>query len=623
MLVSLGKILGRAGFRILALIIGYSLASYRDLEPENLVRSLNVVWAYALIFAVIGAIYDGLFRTNRTPWRFASTGDVLVMLRSATFAIVTFLLVIFLVQRAEALPRSSLLITWAIDFGLIAGFLLVRRAFHEGTLTPSLLPFLQRESDVGIPALVVGPLEDAEIFLRDIGRSSAPPYRPIGLISESSSDVGVELRGVKVLADLNSAQSALTSLADRPGERAVIFLGDAGAPGNLPTEWLGRLRTHNVRMLRQSWVVDDHSVLREVDVEDLLSRQPVTLDISPLRNLISGRRVLVTGAGGSIGGEICRQVAQLGCGHLALLDNAEFALYKIDLEISTAFPTLSRSEILCDIRHAARVSQHVEAERPDIIFHAAALKHVPMMENHPCECALTNVVGTWAIAEAARAHSVGAVVVISTDKAVNPSTVMGATKRLAEAVVRSHHATAKTRFSVVRFGNVLGSAGSVVPKFRSQIERGGPVTVTHPDVERYFMTIPEAVQLVLHATAKAAASADVQPGLFVLDMGEPVKIMDLARRLIGLYGKVPDVDIEIQITGLSSGEKLSEDLVDETEEVVASATGVMEVADRSGSRPMTEAQVMELKRAGESGDAVATRAMIFEMLAEVRGAIRL
>ena len=620
MLVQAGKIAGRAIFRIFALVVGFCFASFREITPEGLLQSFASVWTYAFIFAGIGYAYDLLFRANRTPWRFASTRDVLVMLRSSTFTIMTFLLVIFLVQRAAALPRSTLLLTWAIDFGLIAGFLLMRRASVDGSLTASLLPFLAKGGGrVGTPAVLVGSLESAEIFLRDIERHDTVIYAPMGIITAERTDIGVELRGVRVVADLGGAEQALNDLANREGEKALIFLGGAGAPGDLPAEWLGRLRTHKVRLMRQSWVVDDAPVLREIDVDELLSRQPVKLDIAALRELVSGRRVLVTGAGGSIGSEICRQVARLGCAHLGLVDNAEFALYQIDLEISTAFPTLSRSEILCDVRDGSRVAGHVKREAADLIFHAAALKHVPMMENHPCECALTNVLGTWNVAEAARANGVSAMVFISTDKAVNPSTVMGATKRLAESIVRSRHSSSVTRFNVVRFGNVLGSAGSVVPKFRSQIERGGPVTVTHPEVERYFMTIPEAVQLVLHATAKAATTRDSGPGLFVLDMGAPVKIMDMARRLIELYGHVPGRDIEIRITGLSKGEKLTEELVDSTEEIIQSAIGVMEVNDRSERPPLDEADVIMLKQLSESGDQEATRSRIFALLARLRG----
>ncbi|MDQ8029579.1 MAG: polysaccharide biosynthesis protein, partial [Brevundimonas sp.] len=324
-------------------------------------------------------------------------------------------------------------------------------------------------------------------------------------------------------------------------------------------------------------------------------------------------------AKGSIGSEICRQVASLGCGHLVLLDNSEFGLFKIDQEIAARWPTLSRREYLYDVRNKALLNEVFARDWPDIVFHAAALKHVPLMEKHPCESVLTNVVGTWNVAEAANVAGVKHMVFISTDKAVDPPNVMGATKRLAEAVVRAQQ-TGKgdTRFSVVRFGNVLGSAGSVVPTFRAQIERGGPVTLTHPDIERYFMTIPEAVQLVLHATAHSAEQPDGPLGVFVLDMGKPVKIIDLARQLIGLYGKVPGKDIEIEVTGLRPGEKLFEELVDSSEVAEMCGASLMCVTDRIQGARMTERIVHKLEQAGRAGDNAAARALIFETLARVR-----
>jgi O-antigen biosynthesis protein WbqV len=300
------------------------------------------------------------------------------------------------------------------------------------------------------------------------------------------------------------------------------------------------------------------------------------------------------------------------------LDNSEFALFNIDSEIAAGYATLSRSDILCDIRNADRVLDWMQAESPDLVFHAAALKHVPMMENHPCESVLTNVVGTWNVADAARIAGAGHMIAISTDKAVDPSSVMGATKRLAESVIRVHRAAASmTRFSVVRFGNVLGSAGSVVPTFKAQIERGGPVTLTHPDIERYFMTIPEAVQLVLHATAKTAMR-NHQSGVFVLDMGKPIKIMALARRLIELHGKVPERDIEIKITGLRPGEKLTEELVDSTEEAQACDPGVVEVTDRVTGARIDRAFVARLETMARTGNSQNTRALLFETLDQVR-----
>ena len=359
--------------------------------------------------------------------------------------------------------------------------------------------------------------------------------------------------------------------------------------------------------------------MREFKLEELLARPTVNLNKDGLKSLIAGKRVLVTGAGGSIGSEICRQVASLGCGHLGLLDHSEFALFRMDQEIGDRWPTLSRHEYLQDVRNKDRLKDIFEAERPDIVFHAAALKHVPLMERHPCESVMTNVIGTWNVAGAANAASVKHMVFISTDKAVDPPNVMGATKRLAEAVVRAQQTLkGETRFSVVRFGNVLGSAGSVVPTFRAQIERGGPVTLTHPDIERYFMTIPEAVQLVLHATAHSARQTEGPLGVFVLDMGEPVKIIDLARQLIGLYGKSPGKDIEIEVTGLRPGEKLSEDLVDSTEESEICDESLLRVTDRIDGQRINERVIDDLARVASSGDALETRKMVFEVLATVR-----
>ena len=337
-----------------------------------------------------------------------------------------------------------------------------------------------------------------------------------------------------------------------------------------------------------------------------------------IRNLIAGKRIMVTGAGGSIGSELCRQVAALGCGHITLLDNSEFLLFTIESEIANSRPTLSRREILCDVRDAARVKRWVEAERPDIIFHAAALKHVPLVERHAAEGVLTNIVGTWNVADAAHRMGVQHMVFISTDKAVEPSNMMGATKRLAESVIRTHQGRGPTRFSVVRFGNVLGSHGSVVPIFLRQIEQGGPVTVTHPEVERFFMTIPEAVQLVLQATARSTDFSASNTGVFVLDMGKPVKIMDLARQLISLRGKVPDRDIAIEITGLRPGEKLSEELVDSSEVGEVSNDGIIHVTDRLKSAPLDAKTVTQLEKLASAGDNDAVRGMVFNLLAAVR-----
>jgi O-antigen biosynthesis protein WbqV len=334
---------------------------------------------------------------------------------------------------------------------------------------------------------------------------------------------------------------------------------------------------------------------------------------------VAGKRALVTGAGGSIGSEIARQLVALGCSHISLLDHSEFLLFEIHREIERAAQNggASHRAILCNVRDEARVREVFMEERPDLVFHAAALKHVTLVENNPCEGTLTNVLGTWNVAAAARQCAAREMVMISTDKAVDPTNIMGATKRIAEALLPAH-ADGNTRYCVVRFGNVLGSAGSVVPIFRDQIQRGGPVTVSHPDVERYFMTIPEAVQLVLHATA--LRSGDEKEGLrkFVLEMGKPVKIADLARQMIELSGNTPGADIAIQITGLRPGEKLTETLIDDNEISNPCVPGITEISSEVAEKHIGPNDVSALSALARSGDDLEVRELVASLLSAVR-----
>jgi len=506
MLLSGGKIAVRAATRCIALILAFSFSRYLDVSLAAVIASVENAWAYALVFGAIGVVCDWALRTNRTPWRYASTHGVMVMLWSATVTILIFVVAIFLVNPGASRPRTTLLLTFILDFGMVAALLLARRAFHERTFRAGFSPLLPgRAKPAGPLALLVGSMDGADIFLRHFARDSQPAYRPVGLISPDKSDVGKEIRGLKVVSHVAEAERTLKAFAAESGDRTVIFLDQGVSPGDLDAELLGQLRQRKVRFLAQSRLVSAQSSLREIDLEELLARQPVNLDLEAIRKLVSGRRILVTGAGGSIGSEICRQVSALGCSHLGMLENSEFALFNIDMEIRQSYPTLSCADILCDVRDPARVQSWLFDQRPDVVFHAAALKHVPLMETHPCEGILTNVVGTWNVAEAVKASGATAMIFISTDKAVDPGNVMGATKRLAESVVRVHQKSSSTRFSIVRFGNVLGSAGSVVPTFKRQIERGGPVAVTPAQVGRDFTTIPRAVQTALQTTPPASS----------------------------------------------------------------------------------------------------------------------
>jgi O-antigen biosynthesis protein WbqV len=349
----------------------------------------------------------------------------------------------------------------------------------------------------------------------------------------------------------------------------------------------------------------------------LLHRPQVQLDTNGLKNFYAGKRVLVTGAGGSIGSEICKQVLALGAEHVSLIDHSELALYEIDRAIKLEFPCSERARpFLCSVRRKERIAAVVAQQMPDVIFHAAALKHVPMVELNPSESVLTNVLGTQYVIDAAKAAGVKQLVLISSDKAVAPSSLMGATKRLAEHLIRTQISDTH-QACVVRFGNVLGSTGSVVPLFKSQIERGGPITLTDRDVERYFMTIFEAVQLVLTAAMTNAGTPE-HSGLYILEMGTPVKIHDLATRMIKLYGLRLDKDIKITFTGLREGEKITEALVDDNEERRLVLPGIFEVVNQAHVAPVAEEVMQTLYALAQGGHDDEAKTMVFNLVNSLR-----
>ncbi|MGA9658152.1 MAG: SDR family NAD(P)-dependent oxidoreductase, partial [Asticcacaulis sp.] len=349
----------------------------------------------------------------------------------------------------------------------------------------------------------------------------------------------------------------------------------------------------------------------------LLHRPQVYLDTEGLKNFYAGKRILVTGAGGSIGSEICKQVLALGADHVSLIDHSELALYEIDRAIRETFSGNRAQPILCSVRRRERIKAVVMTQKPDVIFHAAALKHVPMVEMNPSESVLTNVLGTQYVIEAAKAAGVKQLVLISSDKAVAPSSLMGATKRLAEHLIRTQISDTH-RACVVRFGNVLGSTGSVVPLFKSQIERGGPITLTDRGVERYFMTIFEAVQLVLTSAMTSAQTPEHKSGLYILEMGTPIKIYDLARRMIELYGLKLDKDIKITFTGLREGEKITELLVDDNEVRHLLLPGIFEVADNGYIEPIAEEVMQTLYALAQEGHDEQAKTMVFNLVKSLR-----
>ncbi|HEY8288421.1 MAG TPA: nucleoside-diphosphate sugar epimerase/dehydratase, partial [Acetobacteraceae bacterium] len=431
--------------------------------------------------------------------------------------------------------------------------------------------------------LLVGEPEDADLFLRALSRDRRHAFQVEGLLASSTRQTGRRIQGRSILGSLNDAEAVLERLrvdGQLPGILVIVTPDLSGPRLALVVEQADRFglqvrRAPRPTALDSAPAGDRPMELRPVAIEDLLNRPQVPLDRDGMARLIQGRRVIVTGAGGTIGSELARQVAAFGPSTLVLLDNGEFALWQIDLELAETHPGVRRHALIADIRDEARVRAIFDECRPELVFHAAALKHVPMVEANPLEGLATNAAGTRHVADAARAAGALAMVLISTDKAVNPTSVMGASKRLAEMYCQALDISARAaghrsaaadvmRCITVRFGNVLGSTGSVVPLFQRQLARGGPLTVTHPDMQRYFMTVREAVGLVLQASVLGVGDADLPSardgGIFVLDMGAPVKIVDLARQMIRLAGLHPERDVEIRFTGLRPGEKLYEEL---------------------------------------------------------------
>jgi FlaA1/EpsC-like NDP-sugar epimerase len=517
------------------------------------------------VFAAAAFVVFAGMRLYRNVWRYVSLNEFFDILRAATLAVLVFLPAMFLLTRLNDFPRSVPFISWFVLVALMSGSRVLYRLFYDRRLD-------RRQLLTGVrpvPVLLIGTGSGTDIFLRAINRNPSAGYRVVGILDEGTAFKGQRIQGAPIVGNVAELEAVVDRIS-RGGERPQrLILTDERIDGALARDLLDRAEAIGLTLGRLPNLtefksgVEDGIEVRSFAVEDLLGRPQTVLDRTSMRALIADRRVLVTGAGGTIGGELVRQICDYGPAHLALVDHSEFALYGIAQECDERASRLSRRAALCDIRDPARIRRLLVEERPDLVFHAAALKHVPLVEENPIEGVMTNVIGTKNVAEACRAAGVEAMVLISTDKAVKPTSVMGATKRLAElyclALARESE-LGDIRFVTVRFGNVLGSTGSVVPLFRRQLENGGPITVTDPEMTRYFMTTREAVELVLEASAVGVRDDGRDPGVFVLDMGEPVSINELAYQMIRLAGLRPGEDIAISYVGRRPGEKLHEEL---------------------------------------------------------------
>lgn len=530
-----------------ALWLRYEFA-YRNIEKKYLDR----LWKCLPLLIASAILVFALFKLYSSLWAYAGAMEVFNVTVACVSEGILSIGIVALVHHGvdTPLPRSFYILYGGILWILI---LLSRFAYRALRSFADWRQYKNEQRKV----LIVGAGDAGNALIKEIRNSRHLNMNIVGVIDDAQSKIGGYIHGIKILGDRNK----IVDIAEKTGAKEIIIAIPSASPGELK-ELLDICKQTNCELKKlpgiYQFVNGDVSVsnLKNVDVNDLLGREPIKADLTSILDYVSGKVIMVTGGGGSIGSELCRQIASHNPKQLVLVDIYENSTYDIQQELRNSFPRLNLVVLIASVRNTKRMDVIFEKYKPDIVYHAAAHKHVPLMEDSPNEAVKNNVLGTWKVVQAADRWKVKRFVMISTDKAVNPTNIMGATKRICEMIIQTYDKHSDTEFVAVRFGNVLGSNGSVIPLFKKQIEAGGPVTVTHPDIIRYFMTIPEAVSLVLQAGAYAKGGE-----IFVLDMGEPVKILDLAKNLIRLSGHKPGDDIKIEFTGLRPGEKLYEEML--------------------------------------------------------------
>ncbi|MHA1523101.1 MAG: polysaccharide biosynthesis protein [Alphaproteobacteria bacterium] len=593
------------GIDFALVVASLPLALALRLGFSDFLDNLDLLWRAYAAYVPIGLATLVFMRLDRIPWRYTSLADAVTIGRMAVLLNLLFLAALFLLTRLEMFPRSAIIINSLLLAVLLAGARLGMRLYHErqfsGLLGGGPGKITRRDG-----AVLIGSGNDAEAFIRQLQRDPDASIKVCAILTGRPEAVGTRIHGVPVQGTIGQMESVVDDLAQAGSRPAMLIIASSSIGGPDIADLLERSHAIDIPIKRLPRPTELRRAASRFDVqplelEDLLARPEVRLDRHLASQALSGRCVLVTGAGGSIGSELTRQLARLGPARLVLVDNSEFNLYTIERELSALVNAPAIACHLADIRDAKRITELILTEKPDFLYHAAALKHVPLLENNPDEAVCTNVLGTLNVVDAALAAQVGTFIMVSTDKAAKPTSIMGATKRIAEAYCQSLDIASAgdngTKVMTVRFGNVLGSRGSVVPLFQSQIEAGGPITITDEAATRYFMTIREASQLVIQASIMQRLSIEAG-SIVVLNMGEPVRIVDLARNLVRLSGLDPDTDIAFEFIGLRPGEQLTEDLFAKGE--VATPTGH---ADLMIARPSIADRALIKRYIGSLGDA--------------------
>lgn len=582
---------------ILAYFMRLGTTDIQILLDKDVFPKLIVVGPVQLLCFYFMGHYRGI-------WRFSSTADLAMIIRGVSLAVPVAFISLYLVQLIEGVPRSIFFIQWFLLIVGVGGGRFAYRLYRDNQAKFSLASGRRHQK-----AIIVGAGYHGHNLMKDIRNDASSTIEVVAFMDDDLGKQGRYLQGIKIwgavekIADLADDLEANLVIVAVPNASRELLQRVVAACGNSHMEVktvprMGDLLSGKVQITK----------LKKVEPQDLLGREQVDLDVQSMSNSIRDKTVLVTGAGGSIGSELCYQILKFRPARMICYDQSEFNLYELDFKLRPVKNDMDVHFVIGDIRDLAKVETLFETQRPDIVFHAAAYKHVPMMELNPDEAIKVNVKGTRIVAGLADRFKVEKFILVSTDKAVNPTNVMGTTKRVAEMICQNLQKSSPSKFVTVRFGNVLGSSGSVIPRFQQQIEEGGPITVTHPDIERFFMSIPEAAQLVIQAGALGNGGE-----IFVLDMGEPVKIVDLAKQMVTLAGLRLGEDIEMEFTGLRPGEKLYEELLADQETTLPTANPRVRVAK---VRDIPEAFQNQLDGLLDEQDSPAVRQVLKDLVPE-------